>query len=140
MDNLLDRVSALAALGVGVLYVTHHLGEVFRVANKVSVFRDGKVVGAGPVGDFDHAAIVQLLAGEELLAEETESRQQKAARAAARGHETVFEVETSAPARWPGSRSRPSAARSSGSPDWPGRAATPCSARASARCRATPAR
>ena len=62
--------AALAALGVGVLYVTHHLGEVFRVANKVSVFRDGKVVGAGPVGDFDHNSIVHLLAGEELLAEE----------------------------------------------------------------------
>ena len=93
VDNLLDRVSAMAATGVGVLYVTHHLGEVFRVAHKVSVFRDGVVVGAGPVKDFDHAAIVQLLAGEELIAEETESRRQKAARAAARGHETVFQVE-----------------------------------------------
>jgi ribose transport system ATP-binding protein len=93
VDHLLDRVSALSATGVGVLYVTHHLGEVFRVAHKVSVFRDGKVVGAGPVSDFDHAGIVQLLAGEELLAEETESRRQKADRAAARKHETVFEVE-----------------------------------------------
>jgi ribose transport system ATP-binding protein len=93
VDNLLDRVSALAAGGVGVLYVTHHLGEVFRVASKVSVFRDGKVVGAGPVGDFDHAAIVHLLAGEDLLAEETESRRAKATRAAAREHDTVFEVE-----------------------------------------------
>ena len=92
VDNLLDRVSAMAATGVGVLYVTHHLGEVFRVAHKVSVFRDGKVVGAGPVTDFDHAKIVTLLAGEELLAEETEARRQKAARAAARGHDTVFEI------------------------------------------------
>ena len=49
VDHLLDRVSAMAATGVGVLYVTHHLGEVFRVAHKVSVFRDGVVVGAGPV-------------------------------------------------------------------------------------------
>ena len=92
VDNLLDRVSAMAATGVGVLYVTHHLGEVFRVAHKVSVFRDGRVVGAGPVKDFDHAGIVELLAGEELLAEETESRREKAGRAAAREHETVFEV------------------------------------------------
>lgn len=92
VDHLLDRVSAMAATGVGVLYVTHHLGEIFRVAHKVSVFRDGIVVGAGPVGDFDHAAIVQLLAGEELLVEETESRRQKTARAAARRHETVFEI------------------------------------------------
>jgi ribose transport system ATP-binding protein len=92
VDHLLDRVSALAALGVGVLYVTHHLGEVFRVAHNVSVFRDGKVVGAGPVKDFDHAGIVELLAGEELLAEETESRRQRAARAAAHDHEVVFDV------------------------------------------------
>jgi len=92
VDHLLGRVSAMAATGVGVLYVTHHLGEVFRVAHKVSVFRDGKVVGAGPVKDFDHAGIVGLLAGEELLAEETESRREKAARAAARDHETAFAV------------------------------------------------
>jgi ribose transport system ATP-binding protein len=92
VDHLLDRVSAMAATGVGVLYVTHHLGEVFRVAHKVSVFRDGRVVGAGPVNEFDHAGIVHLLAGEELLAEETESRRQKTARAAARKHETLFEV------------------------------------------------
>jgi ribose transport system ATP-binding protein len=92
VDQLLDRVSAMAATGVGVLYVTHHLGEVFRVAHNVSVFRDGKVVGAGPVKDFDYAAIVELLAGEELLAEETESRRQKAAREAAREHDTVLEI------------------------------------------------
>jgi ribose transport system ATP-binding protein len=72
--------------------VTHHLGEIFRVAHKVSVFRDGVVVGSGDVKDFDQAGIVYLLAGEELLAEETESRRQKAARAAARRHETLFEV------------------------------------------------
>ena len=92
VDHLLDRVSAMAATGVGVLYVTHHLGEVFRVAHKVSVFRDGIVVGAGRVRDFDHTAIVELLAGEELLAEETESRRQRSARGAARDHETVFDV------------------------------------------------
>src|SRR5205085_636749 len=67
-------------------------GEVFRVARNVSVFRDGVVVGSGRVADFDHDGIVHLLAGEELLAEETESRREKAARAAAREHETVFEV------------------------------------------------
>src|SRR3954451_1210002 len=92
VDHLLDRVAAVAATGVGVLYVTHHLGEVFRVAQQVSVFRDGKVVGAGPVSDFDHASIVGLLAGEELLSEESESRRQKSARAKAREHETVFEI------------------------------------------------
>jgi ribose transport system ATP-binding protein len=44
------------------------------------------------VTEFDHAGIVQLLAGEELLAEETDSHRERAARAASRRHETVFEV------------------------------------------------
>ncbi|MGB0093145.1 MAG: sugar ABC transporter ATP-binding protein [Solirubrobacteraceae bacterium] len=92
VDNLLDRVSQMAATGIGVLYVTHHLGEVFRVAHKVSVFRDGVVAGAGPVGDFDHNAIVYLLAGEEMLAEETEARRERAARRKARAAETVLEI------------------------------------------------
>ena len=92
VDHLLDRVSAMAATGVGVLYVTHHLGEIFRVAHKVSVFRDGVVVGAGPVTQFDHAGIVQLLAGEDLLAEETESRRQRDAKASAAKRDIVFEI------------------------------------------------
>jgi len=53
----------MAVAGVGVLYVTHHLGEVFRVADRVSVFRDGGVVGSGPVGDFDHDGHPDLVAG-----------------------------------------------------------------------------
>ena len=39
----------MADTGVGVLYVTHHLGEVFRVGNRLSVLRDGILVGSGPV-------------------------------------------------------------------------------------------
>ena len=68
VDHLLDRVSAMAATGVGVLYVTHHLGEVFRVAHKVSVFRDGDRyfaiddmcphMGASLAGGFVEAGIV----------------------------------------------------------------------------------
>jgi ribose transport system ATP-binding protein len=92
VDGLLDRVKDMAATGVGVLYVTHHLGEVFRVADKVSVFRDGIVVGAGPVTDFDHGSLVTLLAGEDLLAEEAEARAQRKARASARSAAPVLEV------------------------------------------------
>ena len=84
----------MAATGVGVLYVTHHLGEVFRVANKVSVFRDGKVVGAGPVGDFDHAAIVAAARrrGVARRGDGVPAAEGRAVRRR-RDHEVVFEVE-----------------------------------------------
>jgi ribose transport system ATP-binding protein len=93
VDRLLQMVQHMAAAGVAVLYVTHHLGEVFRVADHVSVFRGGVVVGSGPVGDFDHGRLVHLLAGEELLAAESEERVARAARAAERGHTTILEAE-----------------------------------------------
>jgi ribose transport system ATP-binding protein len=92
VDHLLSRVSQMASIGVGVLYVTHHLGEVFRVANQVSVFRDGVVVGAGSVGTFDHASIVQLLAGAEPLTNETEARRARRAPARQRGGSIALDV------------------------------------------------
>ena len=140
VDHLLDRVAAIAATGVGVLYVTHHLGEVFRVAHKVSVFRDGKVVGAGPVAEFDHASIVHLLAGEELLAEESETRRRRPRVRRPASTRRCSRSPISTPGRRPASRWRPSAARSSASRGWPAQAATTCSARPSGRCRARAAR
>jgi ribose transport system ATP-binding protein len=93
VDGLLDRVQHMAGTGVGVLYVTHHLGEVFRVAHKVSVFRDGIVVGAGPVSEFDHSSLVHLLAGEELLTEEAEARAARKARSNAQVQPPVIQVD-----------------------------------------------
>ena len=93
VDALLQMVTHMAATGVGVLYVTHHLGEVFRVGHKLSVLRDGHLVGSGPVSQFDHDAIVHLLVGEELAAEETESRAERAAHAVHRSDPPVLEIE-----------------------------------------------
>jgi ribose transport system ATP-binding protein len=67
VESLLETVRQIAAEGVGVLYVTHHLGEVFRIADQVTVLRDGIVAGTGPAGAFDHAALVRLLTGDEYL-------------------------------------------------------------------------
>jgi ribose transport system ATP-binding protein len=93
VDALLEMVTRMAATGVGVLYVTHHLGEVFRVAHRLSVLRDGHLVGSGAVDQFDHNAIVHLLVGEELEAEESEARSERAAHAAHRREPPVLEVD-----------------------------------------------
>lgn len=67
VESLLETVRQVAADGVGVLYVTHHLSEVFRIADQVTVLRDGIVAGTGPAAAFDHASLVRLLAGDEYL-------------------------------------------------------------------------
>ncbi|WP_027062010.1 sugar ABC transporter ATP-binding protein [Mesorhizobium loti] len=42
---LFEAIRAVAARGVGVIYVTHRLNEVFRISNRVTVFRDGQNAG-----------------------------------------------------------------------------------------------
>jgi ribose transport system ATP-binding protein len=93
VDSLLEMVASMAQTGVGVLYVTHHLGEIFRVGHSLSVLRDGVLVGSGAVADFDHQSIVHLLVGEELELEELEARSERAVRAAHMGEPPVLEVE-----------------------------------------------
>jgi ribose transport system ATP-binding protein len=93
VDSLLEMVQRMAATGVGVLYVTHHLSEVFRIGDRLTVLRDGRVVGSGPVTEFDHDSLVHLLVGEELEKEEREARTERAARAARQRATPVLEVE-----------------------------------------------
>lgn len=63
VDRLLDRLDALRAAGHGIALVTHRLSEVMRIADDVTVLRDGNVVGTGPIGDFDQDRILALIAG-----------------------------------------------------------------------------
>ena len=83
----------MAATGVGVLYVTHHLGEVFRVGSTLSVLRDGSVVGSGAVEGFDYQSLVELLVGEDLAQEESEARAERISNVNDRDQPPVLEVE-----------------------------------------------
>jgi ribose transport system ATP-binding protein len=66
VDRLLDLVQRVAASGVGVLYVSHRLDETFRIADAVTVLRDGHVQAARPVAGLTRPQLVELLVGGEL--------------------------------------------------------------------------
>jgi ribose transport system ATP-binding protein len=66
VDHLLDMVRAAASRGVAVLFVTHHLDEVFRIADSVTVLRDGRIVGRSRIDKVQRRALVELLAGGEI--------------------------------------------------------------------------
>jgi rhamnose transport system ATP-binding protein len=53
VDLLLDLVKTLRSQGVGIIYISHRLEEVFRVADRVTVLRDGESVGTRPVHKTD---------------------------------------------------------------------------------------
>jgi ribose transport system ATP-binding protein len=61
-DHLFTVVKELAGRGVGIIYISHRLEEVTRIADRVTVMRDGAVVGTTSP-DAPQATLVQLLVG-----------------------------------------------------------------------------
>jgi ribose transport system ATP-binding protein len=64
--HLFSSVRDIQKSGVGILYVTHRLTEVFELADRVTVIRDGRRVLTAPVGDLDMKSLVDEISGENL--------------------------------------------------------------------------
>ena len=52
--------------GVGVIYISHRLEEIFALADRVTVLRDGQSVGTHPVAGIDEAGLIRLMVGREV--------------------------------------------------------------------------
>jgi ribose transport system ATP-binding protein len=65
-ETLFHVVGELRASGVSVIYISHRLAEVQRLADRVYVFRDGRNVGEVSRGHFSHESLVQMMIGREL--------------------------------------------------------------------------
>jgi ribose transport system ATP-binding protein len=60
---LFDAIRAVTARGVGVIYVTHRLNEVFRISQRVTVFRDGANAGTFETSKTDMKQLVAAIVG-----------------------------------------------------------------------------
>jgi ribose transport system ATP-binding protein len=65
-DRLFGVVGDLRRSGVAVVYISHRLGEVQRIADRVVVLRDGRNAGELQRADISHAALVRLMVGRDL--------------------------------------------------------------------------
>jgi ribose transport system ATP-binding protein len=72
IERLFVSVRALKDDGKAVLYISHHLEEVFEIADEVTVLRDGRIVETRPVGGLDSRRLTALMIGREP--EELEAR------------------------------------------------------------------
>lgn len=63
---LLDVVRALRERGVAVLYISHRLDEVEALADRITVLRDGKMIGTWPAAELDQRRMAELMVGREL--------------------------------------------------------------------------
>ena len=64
--SLFESVRTLSAQGVAVVFVSHRMNEIFDLADRVTVLRDGLVVGGGPIADYDRVHLIRLMIGREL--------------------------------------------------------------------------
>ncbi len=64
--TLFDIVNTLRRRGVGVIYISHRLDEIFTIADRVTVLRDGRVVGTVPVKDATHDRLIRMMVGRDL--------------------------------------------------------------------------
>ncbi len=66
LEQLFRTVQSLVAQGVTVIYISHRLDEVFRIADTVTVLKDGVLVHSGPRQLLTHAELVQMMVGRPL--------------------------------------------------------------------------
>jgi ribose transport system ATP-binding protein len=63
VERLFAALRPLKSRGVGMIYVSHRLDEIFKIADRVAVLRDGKLVGAKPVTETNSRDLVEMIVG-----------------------------------------------------------------------------
>lgn len=83
-EALFDLIRHLTSQGVAIIYITHRLQELKQVADRVTVLRDGQVVGTVAMAETTAGEIVHMMFGE--------TRQTTRPQGALAGEETVLQV------------------------------------------------
>jgi ABC-type sugar transport system ATPase subunit len=65
-EELFEVIRDLSSRGISILYISHHLDEIFRIADRVTVMRDGKVVETKPTSELDEEELVNLMVGRQV--------------------------------------------------------------------------
>jgi ABC-type sugar transport system ATPase subunit len=63
VDRLFDIIGNLKKHNLAIVYISHHLPEIFRIADRVTVLRDGKKIGTKDIGDVTREEVVQMMVG-----------------------------------------------------------------------------
>ena len=66
VDLLFDIISVLKKEGVGIVYISHKMEEIFRISDEVTILRDGQYIGTEAIEDLTMEKIVNMMVGREL--------------------------------------------------------------------------
>jgi ribose transport system ATP-binding protein len=90
VDQLVRLLGELKSRGVTILYVTHRLAEVFRLADRVTVLSDGRSVATEDIADIDADRLLRLIVGKDVS--QQHSPAPTSAAGSATDHDVVLDV------------------------------------------------
>lgn len=65
IKNLFEVIKKLKNRGVGIIYISHRLDEIFEIGDRVSVLRDGRLIHSSEMKEVDKNELIKLMVGRE---------------------------------------------------------------------------
>jgi len=66
VEVLFQKIAQLKAKGVGIIYISHKMDEIFRIADEISVLRDGCLIDTKPAKELDIETVIKLMVGRKM--------------------------------------------------------------------------
>ncbi len=66
IENLFAVIRRLQERGIGIIYVSHHLDEIFEITDRIHILRDGKTVAVMPTAEADEETVVSRMVGRDI--------------------------------------------------------------------------
>ena len=136
--RLFDRIRGLVDAGVAILYISHHLEEVFEICDEVAVVRDGEIVLSARTDQMDEALLVAAMVGDPTRRDRRDLRRpaerwrgrRMPRRRRRRPKQSRLESRRRSPRAGPSRRSRQLGGSSSAGRDWSSTTSQPTTRRA----------
>jgi ribose transport system ATP-binding protein len=77
VDNLFSIIAELKSQGKTIAYISHKLNELFQIADRFIVMRDGSTVNSGDMKNTNHDELIQMMTGRKILIQRSESASEK---------------------------------------------------------------
>ena len=65
-DSLFEIIATLKAQGKGIFYISHRMKEIFRIADEITILRDGQYICTKPASELDQDSLVSLMISRKL--------------------------------------------------------------------------
>jgi inositol transport system ATP-binding protein len=66
VDRLFQKIAEIKARGTSIIYISHKMDEIFRIADDIAILRDGRVVDSKPRDELDIDRVISLMVGRKL--------------------------------------------------------------------------